>query len=706
MKNAILMKVGIALIAFLAIVVASFVYFSGKFLPASPEPVVPGENGTFPEQETINDGITPETPAGVVKFSSEKEFMDYIQKSSEARQAIGGYGIGGEGVSAPSMGVPVMMEKSALPSASPMAQGSADSSAVQRYSQTNVQVAGIDEPDIVKTDGKEIYYSLPYYFYPRPLPMMRGELDSAVMGVTAPEMMPTDKVSIPPWREEKGGIRNLKAFPPSDLKVDANIEKSGEMILSGSNLVVFSNDNKVYGYDVSSPASPKEKWSMEIKENSSLAASRLYGNKLYVITQTGFNDYKPCPFEPVIMKGSPLIIPCTQIYHPVVYSTADSTYSIMEIDPSNGSVTKNVSFVGSSGQSVIYMSGDAIYVTYKHEPEYFKILAGLFEENADLFSADIVSKIKKLAGYDISDYAKMYEMEQLLQKYENSLDKDQRLKIDNEMNNRGNAYVKKHKREWDRTGIVKIKVDGLEVSGGGVVPGSTLNQFSLDEYQGNLRVAVTIGGGSFGSRFFGSTGESENDVYVLGSDLKELGSIQGLGVTERIYSARFIEDKGYLVTFRQTDPFYVLDLSNPAHPEMKGELKIPGFSSYLHPINKDRIIGVGQENWQVKISLFDVSNPASPKEVSKYNLTEGWTEVSNNHHAFLMDEKHKVFFLPGGQGGYIFSYDKDELKMLKAVSEISARRAVYINDYLYILSDQKVVVINENDWERVKEMSF
>ena len=122
-----------------------------------------------------------------------------------------------------------------------------------------------------------------------------------------------------------------------------------------------------------------------------------------------------------------------------------------------------------------------------------------------------------------------------------------------------------------------------------------LDEFALDEYQGNLRVATTIGASR---NFFGfgfNSADSVSDVTVLDANLKELGAVQDLGKSEQIYSVRFIQDKGYVVTFRQTDPFYVLDLTNPNSPRLRGELKIPGFSSYLHPISKDEILGIGRE---------------------------------------------------------------------------------------------------------------
>ncbi|KKU39319.1 MAG: hypothetical protein UX55_C0039G0006 [Candidatus Azambacteria bacterium GW2011_GWE2_46_45] len=179
---------------------------------------------------------------------------------------------------------------------------------------------------------------------------------------------------------------------------------------------------------------------------------------------------------------------------------------------------------------------------------------------------------------------------------------------------------------------------------------------------------------------------------MLDEKLNIRGSVQGLGLTERIYSVRFIEDKGYVVTFRQTDPLYVLDLSDPARPELKGELKIPGYSAYLNP--------------QVKISLFDVSQPTQPAEKDKYILDEYWSEVLSTHHAFLLDKKHEIFFLPGGKGGYVFSYKNDKLELRKAISGVSAKRAVYINDYLYIIAEDKITVLNEIDWEKINELEL
>ena len=246
-----------------------------------------------------------------------------------------------------------------------------------------------------------------------------------------------------------------------------------------------------------------------------------------------------------------------------------------------------------------------------------------------------------------------------------------------------------------------MKVDSV-----GSVPGTLLNQFAMDEYENNLRIATTVSGNN--ALLFGGWGNenSESDVYILDKNMEEIGSVLGMGLTERIYSVRFIQDKGYVVTFRQTDPFYVLDLSDEKNPKIKGELKIPGYSSYLHPINKDMILGIGKEGQKVKLSLFNIFNPEEPTEEDKYLLDEYYSEALNNHHAFLMDNKFKIFFMPGSKGGYIFSYENNKLELKKSIADVYPKRALFIDDYLYIISDNNLIVLDENTWERVKELDL
>ncbi len=637
------------------------------------------KNITFPKIPFINPTVEVKD---IKKFVSEEEFKTYLESSFQYG-AYGGFGIGGG----------VAMEKSAslaVPSATPTVS-SGNQNAVERVSETNVQVLGVDESDIIKTDGKEIYLSSTYYGGIRPMMIENGV---------------RVEIMLPYYQQSKTHL--IQAFPPSDLKLNVDIKKGGELLLNKNILVIFSGQ-EIIGYDVSDPKSPQNKWNIKLDNNSSVAGARLYQDKIYLVTRQNINEPRPCPLRPLSVGDTVLEIKCADIYHPVMPVSVDSTFTAMVLDPVSGKISNTVSFVGSSGSSVVYMSGSAIYITYTYNESMIKVFSAFLKEKAgDLVPAWLIDKMNKLESYDISQNAKMTEMQTLWNKYLFSLDDDARLKAENELTNRSSDYFKEHNRELEKTGIVKIRLDNFTVTASGNVPGSPLNQFSLDEYKNNLRIATTIGIQQWWGFFIGGIGrgESVSDVYILDKDLKLKGVVKDLGKTEKIYSVRFIENRGYVVTFKQTDPFYVLDLTDPAAPALKGELKIPGYSSYLHPLAQDKILGIGQENWQVKISIFDVSSASNPVESAKYTLDENWSEVLSNHHAYLQDSSHEIFFLPGGKGGYVFSYKNGKLELTKAISGISAKRAIYINDYLYIISDNNITVLNEADWQTVNKMDL
>ncbi len=667
--------------------------------------------------------IIPRLPEGadegmeIKKFRSDDEFKTYIATS---QQMQGYYGGGGVGImkSMPSMALGRGMDESM--GIAQDSVGTAPSTAreigggptePERISTTNVQVAGIDEPDIVKTDGKEMYVSTPGGYYAVDEPPSQYVEGGVVIQLKEFErrkiMPPVSDAIIPPYPYWRGGVKAVKAFPPADLKVDATIAETGDLLLSNNILIAFPG-NKLTGYDVTNPVKPEKKWTVDLEQNTGIVSSRLFEGKIYLVTQTGVWSGDPCPIRPLSVGSEKLSIPCTEVYHPTQPVSVDTTFVVSVIDPNTGTVEKKTAFIGSMGQSVVYQSPAAVYVTYGYQGDFIKYMVGFFKQNSDLVPANIITKLEKLQNYDISDSAKMTEFGIIMQQFEQRITGDDRLKMENEFTNRMVSYSKEHKRDLERTGIVKIDAEELEVAASGWIPGRLLNQFALDEYEDHLRIATTVGEGVgwWWGLDFNNGVESANDVYVLDGDLDEAGSVKDMGLTERIYSVRFIGDKGYVVTFRQTDPFYVLDLSNPRKPEVKGELKIPGYSSYLHPIAQNRILGVGQEGAQIKLSLFDVSSAQDPKEADKYLLSEYWSEVSSTHHAFLQDALHKVFFLPGGQGGYIFSYAGDTLRLEKAVSGIRARRALFINDYFYVVGEDKIVVLNESDWERVNEIWY
>ncbi len=609
----------------------------------------------------------------IKQFTSEKDFKDYLEKSRSFSDHYWGRGGGGGFEEIPVASPAPVAKQDIIPS---------------RVSETTVQVVGIDEPDIIKTDGEKIYFSKERHW---------GWRDGC-LGLEGYKCIPS--------REGETDIIN--AFPPQDLLKDSKINFGGKLLLSGKTLVIFE-DKDIFGYDISDPKNPKEKWNLGLGAKSRIFQSRLYKDKIYLVTREHIDTLRPCPIKPMVYEGGEVVIKCEDIYHPVAPVPVDEVYAAMVISAASGKIEKTVSFVG-SWESVVYMSEKALYITYSQSQNLLKFsLNFLGGKCRDIVPNWLILKLEKLDSYDISESAKLTEFEILWSKFLGSLDQDAVLKLENDLANRMLDYYKEHKRELESTGIVKIILDSFKIENTGKVPGRPLNQFSLDEHNGNLRIATNIGDNiSWGWRFGlrSQREESANDVYVLDKNLNLSGSIKDLGMGERIYSVRFIEDKGYVVTFRQIDPFYVLDLSNPSNPQKKGELKIPGYSSYLHPIAKDKILGIGQEDWRVKISLFDVANPNDPRELDKYILDEGWSEVLNTHHAFLLDSKHEIFFLPGGKGGYIFSYKNNKLGLVRAVSGISVRRAIYIDDYLYLVGDEKITVLSQLNWEKVKELKL
>ncbi len=641
------------------------------------------------EQTEVSPKITEK--AEIKKFASEEEFKQYLAKQEESQSYYNGMNFSSRAESAIPMATTDMggMDSIGLSEKTGMSYSESGQSA-GRVSETNVQVAGIDEPDIVKTDGKEIYFSRDRIY-------RRFFVDMTGRDYVASYI--------------KGGTFLVNAFPLDELKNDSKIDKNGSLLLSNNTLIVFSNKEENYwrgfslitAYDVSDKANPKEKWQANLAEREYFKDARLLNGKIYLVTGNYVNQNTPCPIRPLTVGQEEVIINCTDIYYPTVSEPSDSVFNFLVLDATTGKVEKKTSFIGSSDESVFYMSENAMYLTYQIPLDYFEMAFNFIIENRDLAPNWLIEKLEKVRGYDLSQTTKTTELSQLAEKFMTSLSKDEALAFENEVGNRAEKYYLKNRREFDRTGIVKIDVKDFSAITG-VVSGHPLNQFSMDEYKGDLRIATTIGDQWFGG--FRNNTKTVSDVYVLDGNLKVIGAVKDLGETERIYAVRFMGDRGYVVTFREIDPFYVLNLADPRNPVVKGELKIPGYSSYLHPLGNHKVLGIGREDSKVKISIFDVSVPENPTEISKYTLNEYWSEALDNHRAFLLDEKHKIFFIPGSKGGYIFGYDNNNLVLKKAISSAMVKRAVYLEDYLYIIDEEGITVFDENNWEKAGEIKF
>jgi uncharacterized secreted protein with C-terminal beta-propeller domain len=294
-------------------------------------------------------------------------------------------------------------------------------------------------------------------------------------------------------------------------------------------------------------------------------------------------------------------------------------------------------------------------------------------------------------------------------------------------------------KDSQQTIVHKISISGdsiLDYVAKGEVPGRLLNQFSMDEHDGRFRIATTSEY-SAPQRFV-----MHNNVYTLDNEMNVVGRLEEVAPDESIYVARFMGDRLYLVTL-QTDPFFVIDLSGD-EPEVLGKLKLPGFSNYLHPYDKDHIIGIGKETSDngaqtlgVKLALFDVLDVSDPEAVDTFIIGGPQTELEalNDHKALLFEKEKNVLSIPifapetyyesfgnGAEpyseprtwnGFYVFGIDDEKRFELKGQIEHeindyygSHSRSFYINDTLYTVTPTLMKMSDLRDMEEINQISI
>jgi uncharacterized secreted protein with C-terminal beta-propeller domain len=435
---------------------------------------------------------------------------------------------------------------------------------VDSYSATNIQVAGVDEADIVKTDGGYIY-------------TVSNDVSNGQNYVYIVKADPQDPKAI------------------AKITLDNNTNLAG-MFLSqdGNKLVIIGSQYQLYAYDIN--VAPKEaviypyRSAVKTFINVYDISDKVYPILARNLTLSGsyFNSRMIGNYVYIIVSESAYVLENGELPLPTVYLETGDT----DIAPSRIYYADKTHYDGTGNN----------YFTY-----------------TSFIGLNILDDEQELANMTVlmGGASTMYVSS-------------------------GNIYVTYptwNGEQGDYTSIYRISVaqDKLAFEAKGSVAGYVLNQYSMDEYNGYFRLATTS-----------QKNSTQNNVFVLNMNLTTVGKLENLAVTERIYSARFMGDRAYLVTFRQIDPFFVLDLSNPADPKVAGELKIPGYSSYLHLYDANHIIGLGIENNAVKLSLFDVTNVNSPTEMAKYIIEGDWTysEALNDPKAFLFDKARELLVIP------------------------------------------------------------
>jgi len=451
------------------------------------------------------------------------------------------------------------------------------------FSGTNVQEAGIDEPDRVKTDGRLLVTNVD------------GRL--RVVDVNGPPRL-VGTLDLPGQASSTSdGGGDLLLVGDRALVLGHSFDRLATGSGSGSSSRPRTTITVV---DLKDPARPVVARTHSI--DGSYLDARLVGGVVRIVTRsqpdlpfraTGRNgDGASATNAEVVAKTSPTaFLPqgasCADAYVPVE-SSGTGTVAVQSLDPSASAPGPAVTVVADA--STVYATAGRLFVATNSSSQVRPASRGI-PSMGRIAPALVEPARTAIHAFDITDPAKA-------------------------------RYV-----------------------GSGDVPGRLLNQFSLSEHEGALRVATTSDAGFAsvdGDR--PSQSQSQSRVTVLrpaGEQWVETGAVDGLGKGERIYAVRFLGATGYVVTFRQVDPLYVLDLRDPRSPRLTGELKITGYSAYLHPAGDGRLLGIGQEATDqgrrlgTQLSLFDVGDPKAPAKLAGAVLPQASSSAEDDHHAFL-----------------------------------------------------------------------
>ncbi|ABN69130.1 Secreted protein [Staphylothermus marinus F1] len=597
-----------------------------------------------------------------------------------------------------------------------------------RYSSTNVQVMGIDEPDIVKTNGKIIAIA-------------RG---NTVYIVDA--------------------LRNIYA---GKIVLNSTINS---IYLSGNNLIVLTTMNRefnilkkivsenttftitfqaprwiseIYVFSISDPKQPVRQYNISI--TGTIVSSRLKDDILYIITQQPVYDR----IITIPLIGEHLLPP-EKIYlvdkQPIHYT------NIVALNITSGKfsaysfLTGSTSWVYMSHKHLVLASSNPYWLAYQEHA--LRIIAKYMPE-------EIKKQIEPLI--ESNNYYKALE---IINDYLNKLDQENITKIVNNINAEFNTL---NFTDYTKLYILDINRLSLKYMGEIEVPGTILDQFSIEEYKNNyLIVATTVRNYKLVARFHTITPASNNnfeitvtitdssgtkkwsmfvnkslvehgwkgffsvvpkqvlkynELHIIGlSDLKIISKLSNLAVNEDIKASRLVGDLFILVTYRRVDPLFAINISDPRNPVVLGYLEIPGYNEYLHPISRNLILGIGVDNGKLMVSLYNINDPENILLVAKATLSPLLSPVLQDYHAFTIDPEKKLVFIPvatalfrlenvraiSGDAVAVIKYSNNSLVVLKIIDHPYIIRTLYIGDKLYTISPYMVRVFNEETLELIK----
>lgn len=565
------------------------------------------------KEKTTQTEKEPSTDRGAVtgysQVGSEEELYDALK---DCQYQTSYYARGGLGDQV------MLLEESAVSDTASSSAGTGAVSSSTDYSQTNVREAGVDEGDVVKTDGKYLY-------------ILKSDSSVKIVDIQSSEMELVSTVTLDQLNES---IEEIYLEDNQLILVTSGYDSSMEEQESD----VYAVDRYTYAavsvYDISDREHPQQTGRMT--QEGTYRQSRKNGNYFYLLTQ----------------------------YSPSIGESVDDSDVIPLVNEEKVTVNN------------IYLPSDL------DQPDYLVV-----------------------SGTDLSDLQKPVSTKAIV-----SGASDFYMSTDS-------LYICCQNWEHGKssTQILKFACCDGEITASNMaeLPGYLNDTFSLDEYDGYLRVLTTEDG----------NGES-NNLFVLDEDMNTISSIRDIASGETIRSARFVGDMGYFVTFRQTDPLFCVDLSEPESPEILSELKISGFSSYLHMYGENRLLGIGYEADEdtgsqtgVKLSMFDISDPENVTEENKYVIKDAYyLPLDYNYKAITIDaDKNLIGFVCDGEY-MVFRYDEEkgfENLLTYTMSDNNywdgqeSCRGIYVGERFCVLDREKVLMFDmEQDFTLIDRLDW
>jgi len=545
---------------------------------------------------------------------------------------------------------------------------SISTSATPSHSETNAQVAGVDELDTVKNDGSYIYTvtnNTVAIVLAYPVTEAKLLAHVSVNGTLQGIFVDGNKLVVV--------SQQYQQYPSPFI---ATLQPAGSSIVVYPIFLNYPQTTSLSIFDISNHASPVLTTTLVV--NGTLAGARLIGDYAYLVATQPVYCTGPILLPVNVVNGQALTTGIATVYHSDIADVAHSFTTVVGINVTEANPTPaaKIFLIGTS--SNIYVSLHQIYLT---QPIWSQV---------------------------------------------------------------------------EQTAVHRISIDGASISyqATGTVSGHVLNQFSMDEYNGNFRIATT--GYSFNqvasTGGVASTYVQQTNLYVLDSGLHIIGKLEGLSPGEAFYAARFMGDRAYLVTFQRMDPLFVIGLQDPTQPKVLGQLNIPGVSDYLQPYDETYLIGFGKSStnvtWEnaalfqgLKLSLFDVTDPSNPIDTSNFLVGDRGSDspALTDHKSVLFDRSLNLLVIPltiaqaqsnttctwcynplVWQGAYVFNVTvQDGIIFRGGITHLATgqipswnnsnffvTRALYIGSVLYTISNNTVKMNSLSDLTELNSVNL